>query len=112
MGILSGFKKTKRYRKLESGEYQLQSEWTSSDTVEFGDGETLTNKMSTVENTLSTHTHNASNVKAGTLGGQVVAPAGTDYTTNRLRNQILVTNDPGAGVSTGYANGSIISVYE
>lgn len=112
MGILSGFIKTKRYRKLENGEYQIQSEWTSSDTVEFNDGTTLTDKISAVENTLDTHTHTASNVKAGTLGGQVIAPAGTDYTTNRLRNQIFVTEDPGKGVSTGYANGSVISVYE
>lgn len=112
MGILSGFKKTKRYRKLEDGNYQIQSEWTHSDTVEFEDGTILTDKMSTVEDALDTHIHTASDVKAGTLGGQVVAPAGTDYTNNRLRNQIFVTEDPGAGASTGYANGSIISVYE
>ena len=112
MGILSGFKKTKRYRRLEDGNYQLQSEWTNSDTVEFEDGVTLTDKMADVEETLDTHTHAASDVKAGTLGGQIIAPAGTDYTTNRLRNQIFITNDPGEGATTGYANGSIISVYE
>ena len=112
MGILSGFIKTKRYRKLENNQYMIQSEWTHSDSVEFDDGTTLTEKMSTVENTLDSHTHKASDLKAGTLGGQIVAPAGTDYTTNRLRNQIFVTEDPGKGVSTGYANGSVISVYE
>lgn len=49
MGILSGFFKTKRYRKTETG-YKLQSEWTSSDTVEFPDGKTLTEKMSNYRN--------------------------------------------------------------
>jgi len=105
MGILEGFIKTKRYRKLADGSYQLQSELTMSDTVEFDDGTTLTEKM-------STHTHAASKVTAGTLGGQVSAPAGTDYTANRLRNQVLTDVDPGEGVSTSYANGSIISVYD
>lgn len=105
MGIISGFKKTKRYRKLDDGNYILQSEWSSSDTIEMADGSTLTEKM-------STHTHAASKVTAGTLGGQVSAPAGTDYTSNRLRNQVLTNEDPGEGVTTSYANGSIICFYE
>ena len=37
MGIISGFLKTKKYRKTENG-YQLQSEWTSAQTVEMNDG--------------------------------------------------------------------------
>ena len=105
MGILEGFIKTKRYRKLADGNYQIQSELTMSDTVEFADGTTLTEKM-------DNHTHAASKVTAGTLGGQVVAPAGTDYTTNRLRNIVFTTEDPTDGVSTSYVNGTIICVYE
>lgn len=40
MSILSGFFKTKKYRKTSSG-YKLQSEWTNSETVEMPDGSTL-----------------------------------------------------------------------
>lgn len=40
MGILDGFVKTKKYRKTSSG-YKLQSEWTSSETVQYKNGLTL-----------------------------------------------------------------------
>lgn len=40
MAILSGFFKTKKYRKTSDG-YKLQSEWTNSETVEMSDGSTL-----------------------------------------------------------------------
>lgn len=53
MSILSGFFKTKRYRMTENG-YKLQSEWTSSDTVEFENSETLTDKINTIENKIPT----------------------------------------------------------
>lgn len=112
MGILEGFIKTKRYRKLANGSYQLQSEWSSADTTEMRDGTTLTDKMASVENELYNHTHIASEVKAGTLGGQVSAPGGTDYSTNRLRNIVFTTIDPTDGVNTSYVNGTIICVYE
>lgn len=54
----------------------------------------------------------ASTITAGTFAGQVVAPVGTDYTTNRIRNIQFTTTDPGAGVSSSLVNGSIIAVYE
>lgn len=61
----------------------------------------------------SSHTHAASNITAGTFSATgVVAATGTDYTTNRIRNTVFTTTDPGAGVSSSYANGSIICVYE
>ena len=62
--------------------------------------------------TPTAHNQAASTITAGTFAGQVVAPAGTDYTTNRIRNGVLTTADPGAGTSTTYANGSIIFVYD
>lgn len=40
MGILSGFKKFKRYIRV-GDDYILDSEWTSSETVQMGDGNTL-----------------------------------------------------------------------
>lgn len=105
MGIISGFIKTKRYRKLSNGSYQLQSEWASSDTIEMTDGTTLTEKM-------SSHKQNASTITSGTLGGDVAAPASTAYSSNQLRNIVMTDADPGAGVTTSYSNGSIICVYE
>ena len=62
--------------------------------------------------TPATHNQAASTITAGTFAGQVVAPAGTDYTTNRIRNSVFTTTDPGAGASVSYANGSTIDVYE
>lgn len=49
MSILSGFLKTKKYRKKDDGNYQLQSEWTSSETVEMGDGNTLETNLGSIK---------------------------------------------------------------
>lgn len=48
MSILSGFFKTKKYRKTDSG-YKLQSEWTSSQTVECDDNKTIENKVGAIK---------------------------------------------------------------
>ena len=58
------------------------------------------------------HTQSASTITAGTLGGQIVTPAGTDYDTNRVRNMVLVNADPQVGTESTYVNGTIICVYE
>lgn len=47
-----------------------------------------------------------------TVQANMTVQASTNYTTNQLRNTVFVTTDPGAGVSTTHANGSIICVYE
>ena len=47
MGILSGYKKFKKYLRTADG-YRLCSEWTKSDTVEMTDGSTLQESMDTV----------------------------------------------------------------
>ena len=63
--------------------------------------------------TPSSHNQAASTITAGTFAATgVVAATGTDYTTNRIRNGVFTTTDPGAGASSSYANGSIIYVYE
>jgi len=51
MSILSGFLKTKKYRKTSSG-YKLQSEWTNSETVEMPDGSTLKSAAAAFETRL------------------------------------------------------------
>lgn len=111
MSILSGFIKTKRYRKTENG-YQLQSEWTSSDTVEMTDGRTLTDTVASVKDKLSSHSQGAGTITAGTFHGDVAAAPSADYTAGLIRNTAFTTADPGEGVSASYADGSIICVYE
>lgn len=81
---------------------------TDAGTVCQGNDSRLSNAR-----TPTAHNQAASTITAGTFAATgVVAATGTDYTTNRIRNQVFTTTDPGAGVSTSYANGSIISVYE
>lgn len=72
MSITSGYTKYKRYQKLSDGTYQLISQWTSSNTVEFDDGKTAEEKIATIQSTLdgkaaSSHNHAASNITSGTL---------------------------------------------
>lgn len=58
------------------------------------------------------HTQSASTITGGVLGGQVSTPEGTDYDTNRVRNIVLVNEDPTSGTDSTYVNGTIICVYE
>ena len=48
MSILSGFFKTKRYRKTTDG-YKLESNWTSGNTVELDDGNTVQNNLGAIK---------------------------------------------------------------
>ncbi len=47
MGILSGYKRFKKYLRTGGG-YKLCSEWTTADSVEMADGTTLQESMDTV----------------------------------------------------------------
>lgn len=49
MSILSGFLKTKKHRKMADGNYKLQSEWTSSETVEMADGNTAEENLGSIK---------------------------------------------------------------
>ena len=62
--------------------------------------------------TPTAHNQAASTITAGTFAGQVVAPAGTEYTTARLRNVAFTTTDPGANTTSTLPNGSVLIVYE
>ena len=123
MGILSGFIKTKRYRKTDSG-YKIQSEWTHSDTVEMSDGTTLTEKM-------ASHSHSdvRSTDNTYTLAiqgdGNVVLYNNSDDTVSAVwamnaivnslakkSDSVFTTSDPGVGATVSYADGTFICVYE
>ena len=49
MSILSGFFKTKKLRRMADGNYKLQSEWTSSETVEMADGNTAEENLGSIK---------------------------------------------------------------
>ena len=75
MSILSGFFKTKKYRKTDTG-YQLQSEWTSASTVEMADGNTAETNLGAIQGITDSLTATSSNIalsaKAGNnLQGQI-----------------------------------------
>ena len=53
MSILSGFFKTKRYRKTADG-YKLESNWTSGNTVELDDGNTVQNNVGAIKGITTT----------------------------------------------------------
>lgn len=141
MGIISGFIKTKKYRKLSDNNYQIQSEWTSSDTVEFPDGTTLTNKI-------NAHKHNSlyspdskynvimqndgnlvvyktsdgsvvfatayalQNNSDCEINGSLTVAATTDYDATKVRNTVFISDDPGVGNPVSYGDGALICVYE
>jgi hypothetical protein len=61
----------------------------------------------------SSHNQAASTITAGTFAATgVKAMAGTDYTTERVRNIVMTSTDPGAGSTSSYANGTVVLVYE
>lgn len=68
MSILSGFFKTKKYRKTDTG-YQLQSEWTSASTVEMADGNTLETNLGDIKGITDSLTATSSNVALSAKGG-------------------------------------------
>lgn len=59
------------------------------------------------------HNQAASTITAGTFAATgVKAMAGTDYTTERVRNIVMTSTDPGAGTASSHANGTVVLVYE
>lgn len=61
MGILSGYKKFKKYLRTADG-YQLCSEWTKADSVEMADGSTLQESMDTVVSDVESTQNNITDV--------------------------------------------------
>lgn len=67
MSILSGFFKTKKYRKTDTG-YQLQSEWTSASTVEMADGNTAETNLGAIQGITDSLTATSSNIALSAKG--------------------------------------------
>lgn len=56
------------------------------------------------------HQHGAKDITAGTFGGDVAAPASTNYGNALLRNAVIVDSDPGEGASVSYPSATLIFV--
>lgn len=70
MSILSGFFKTRKYRKTDAG-YKLQSEWTSASTVELADGTTLETALGRVNTSISQNQTTLSQVQTAMNGKKI-----------------------------------------
>ena len=70
MSILSGFFKTKKYRKTEDG-YKLQSEWTSASTVELADGSTLDTALGRINTSINQTNTNLNQVQTAMNGKKI-----------------------------------------
>lgn len=64
MGILSGFKKFKRYIRTGDDNYILDSEWTSSETVQMNNGNTLEQNLGGITGITDSTTSKSSNIAA------------------------------------------------
>lgn len=69
MSILSGFFKTKKYRKTSDG-YKLQSLWTSSQTVEMNDGNTAETNLGAIKGITSSLASTSSNYALSASAGK------------------------------------------
>lgn len=69
MSILSGYKKFKRYVLTDSG-YQLCSQWTSSNTVHFDDGNTAQTKVGAINGITDSLTATNSNIALSAAAGK------------------------------------------
>ena len=102
MSILSGYKKIKD-RVLTSTGYQLLSRWTSSNTVEFDDGETAETKVGAISGITDSLTATSSNIALSSAGG------------NNLQTQIDEVNSnlstTNGTLSTSYSDNPISYVY-
>lgn len=92
MAILPGFLRTKKYRRL-GNDYKLQSEWTSSTTVEMGDGNTAETNLGAIEgitSSLATENNNyALSASAGKSLQDQVTQLNTDLSSLIIRSVII-----------------------
>ena len=115
MSILSGFLKTKKYRKTASG-YKLQSEWTSSQTVQMDDGNTLQNNLGAIKGITSSLTSTSSSYALSAAAGknlqdQLTLKTYTIVPTDNVANKVYATQNVKAFSygKIGFVTGTISS---
>lgn len=96
MSILSGFLKTKKYRKKDDGNYQLQSEWTSSETVEMADGNTLETNLGSIKGITSSLSSTSSNYALSASAGKSLQDNINTLNTNLTNLSTEFTSDKAA----------------
>lgn len=84
MSILSGYGKFKRYVLTDTG-YKLCSQWTSSNTVQFDDGNTAQSKLGAINGITDSFTSTSSNVALSAKSGKnlqdQITALSSDFTT-------------------------------
>lgn len=92
MSILSGFFKTKKYRKTSDG-YKLQSLWTSSQTVEMNDGNTAETNLGAIKGITSSLASTSSNYALSASAGKNLQDQVSTLNTN-LNNHTSSKSNP------------------
>lgn len=94
MSILFGFFKTKKYRKIDDSVYKLQSEWTSSDTVEFEDGKTAQEKLGAINGITDSLTTNKSDIAASAAAVKILQDTKQNGSL-AVKNRVVITDNNG-----------------
>lgn len=81
MSILSGFFKTKKFRKTSDG-YKLESLWTSSQTVEMNDGNTAETNLGAIKGITSSLASTSSNYALSASAGKSLQDQVSTLNTN------------------------------
>lgn len=105
MSILSGFLKTKKYRKKDDGNYQLQSEWTSSETVEMADGNTLETNLGSIKGITSSLSSTSANYALSASAGKSLQNNINTLNTN-LKDYVIIKSVKIYATTTIVANSS------
>lgn len=105
MSILSGFLKTRKYRKTVSG-FKKQSEWTSSQTVVMGDGSDDTD---TLENRFGKIKGATSSLASTSTEYVLTAKAGKDLQDKKApKSHASTGTEFGVGTSNNYGHVKIV----
>ncbi len=91
MSILSGFFKTKKYRKTDTG-YKLQSEWTSASTVEMADGNTAETNLGAIKGITSSLATENDNYALSASAGKNLQDQVTTLNTDLMWKVKTITN--------------------
>lgn len=84
MSILSGYKKFKRYVLTDNG-YQLCSQWTSSNTIHFDDGNTAQTKVGAINGISDSLTATNSNIALSVNAGKTLQDQITKLNTDLMK---------------------------
>lgn len=101
MSILSGYGKFKRYILTDSG-YKLCSQWTSSNTVHFDDGNTAQSKVGAINGITDSLTSTNSNIALSAAAGKNLQAQVTQLNTGLGKTRMVFTSIASLGITSTY----------